>query len=118
MSGLAVAKVRYCCCRAPAPQIKGARCGFFVRATPRKVSSTGAALDCEFRGFENEVVGKPIPYHCPWAVPSMPVARPLLIGQKMSPETPKLRLEPKWGEVAGLTLYLREFALFSCSRPS
>ena len=76
MSGLAVAKVRYCCCRAPAPQIKGARCVFFARATPREFSSTGVALDCEFRGFESEVMGKPIPYHRPRTVLSMPVARP------------------------------------------
>ena len=54
-------------------------------------------MDCEFRGFESKVMGKPSPYHRPRTVLSMPVARPLLIGQKMSPETPKLRLEPKWG---------------------
>ena len=89
MSGLAVAKVRYCCCRAPAPQTNGARCFcFFAGATPRESFSTGVALDCEFRGFESKVMGKPSPYHRPWTVLSMPVARPLLIGQKMSPETP------------------------------
>ena len=55
-------------------------------------------MDCEFRGFGTKVMGKLIPNHCPEAVPSMPVARPLLIGQKMSPEAPKLRLEPKWKE--------------------
>ena len=87
-SGLAVAKVRYCCCRAPAPQTNGARCGFFARATPRESFSTGVALDCEFRGFESVVMGKPIPYHRPWTALSMPVARPLLIGQKVGLETP------------------------------
>ena len=62
-SGLAVAKVRYCCCRAPAPQINGARCFlFFACATPRGVAPTDVALDCEFRGFESEVMGKPVPY--------------------------------------------------------
>ena len=66
-SGLAVAKVRYCCCLAPAPQINGARCClFFARAAPRGETPTGAALDCEFRGFESEVMGKPIPYHRQW----------------------------------------------------
>ena len=67
VSGLAVAKVRYCCCRAPAPQMNGARCRlFFACATPPGVAPTGAALDCEFRGFESEVMGKPIPYHRQW----------------------------------------------------
>ena len=76
-SGLAVAKVRYCCCRAPAPQTNGARCFlFFACAAPRGVTPTDAALDCEFRGFESEVMREPIPNHCPEAVPSMPVARP------------------------------------------
>ena len=61
---------------------------FFAGAPPRGVAPTGAALDCEFRGFESEVMGKPIPYHRPRTALSMPVARPLLIGQKVSPETP------------------------------
>ena len=89
-SGLAVAKVRYCCCRAPAPQINGARCClFFAGAAPRGVAPTGAALDCELRGFENEVMGKPIPYHCPEG--SALYARSPAIpqnGQKMTPRTP------------------------------
>ena len=88
VSGLAVAKVRYCCCRAPAPQTNGAECSFFAGAPPRGVTPTGGALDCEFRGFESEVMGKPVPYHRPRTVLSMPVARPFQNSQKMSPETP------------------------------
>ena len=94
-SGFAVAKVRYCCCRAPAPQTNGARCGFFACAPPRGVTPTGGALDCEFRGFENEVNGKASPLPPPTAVLSMPVARPCQ-RPKMSPKTPKMWLEPKW----------------------
>ena len=63
VSGLAVAKVRCCCCLAPAPQMNGAqRFWFCVGAAPRDFS-TEAASRCEFRGVEHEVVGKPIPRH-------------------------------------------------------
>ena len=63
-SGLAVAKVRCCCCLAPAPQMNGARRFWFCVGAALVDFSTGAAFRCEFcgfRGFESWVVGKPVP---------------------------------------------------------
>ena len=63
VSGLAVAKVRCCCCLAAAPLMNGARRLWCCVGAAPKDFSTGAVFRCEFRGFESCVVGKPIPRH-------------------------------------------------------